>query len=75
MKRSQLLGLFLWRAGLLLVGSYAVVRGVRIAWRHVDLPAQLDWGLSFLAAGALLVAGSVVAERVQDYRREGPLGE
>jgi hypothetical protein len=74
-KRSQLLGLFLWRAGLLLVGAYAVIRGVRIAWGHLDLPAQLDWGLSFLAAGALLVAGSVVAERLRDRRAEGALGE
>ena len=75
MKRSQLLGLFLWRAGLLLVGSYAVIRGVRIAWQHVDLPAQLDWGFSFVAAGAVLVAGSIVAERLQDRREEGTLGE
>ena len=75
MRRSHLLGLFLWRTGLLLVASYAVIRGVRLLWRHVDLPAQIDWGLSFAAAGALLVGASLVAERIHDRRAEGGLDE
>ena len=75
MRRSQLLGLFLWRAGLLLVGSYAAFRAVRLAWKHLDLPPQIDWGLAFVAAGLLLVAVSLIAERVQDRRSEGALTE
>ena len=73
MRRSQLFGLLLWRAGLLLVGSYGALKLVRLAWEYWALPAQLEWGLSFLAAGALLVGGSIIAERIADRREEGAL--
>ncbi|MEM9800495.1 MAG: hypothetical protein AAGA20_09215 [Planctomycetota bacterium] len=75
MRRSQLFGLLLWRAGLLLLGSYGTLRIARLAWEHLDLPPQLDWGLGFVAAGALLVAASFVLERLSDRRTEGSLTE
>ena len=74
-RKSQLFGLLLWRAGLLLVASYSAFRIARLAWDHLDLPPQLDWGLGFVATGALLVAASLLAERVVDSRDEGALGE
>ncbi|MEM9382470.1 MAG: hypothetical protein AAGB93_21130 [Planctomycetota bacterium] len=75
MSRIQLVGLLLWRAGLLLAGSYTAFRLARLAWEHLDLPAQLDWGLGLVATGALMVAASFVAERLVDRRAEGALGE
>ncbi|MEM1449685.1 MAG: hypothetical protein AAF957_28855 [Planctomycetota bacterium] len=75
MSRTQLVGLLLWRAGLLLAGSYTAFRLARLAWEHLDLPAQLDWGLGLVATGVLMVGGSFVAERLADRRVEGVLGE
>ena len=67
---TQMVGLMLWRGGLLLVASYALWRGARLALTYADLPTQLEVGLGLAVAGAALVLGSLVAERVQDARRE-----
>lgn len=75
MRKSQLFGLLLWRAGLLLAGSYGTFRVARITWDHWSLPPQLDWGLAFLATGAAFVAGSFVAERLHDRSIEGSFEE
>lgn len=75
MKKSQLFGLLLWRAGLLLAASYTGFRAVRLAWGHLDLPPLVDWGLGCVATGVLLVAASFIAERMHDSREEGSLAE
>ena len=70
MRPTQLVGLFLWRAGLLLASSYSLYRVSEIALEYVDLPAQVKVGVSLAAAGAMMVLGSLVAERVVDARAE-----
>ncbi len=70
MSRTQLIGFVLWRSGLLLVVGYSTLRIARLALRYVDLPAQVDLGLGLTLGGAVLVLGSLVAERVVDARAE-----
>ncbi len=70
MTRLQLVGFVLWRCGLMLVAGYSTLRVARWALRYVDLPAQVDWGLGLAIAGAVLVLGSLLAERVADTRAE-----
>ena len=70
MTRAQLVGFVPWRSGLLLVVGYSTLRIARYTLRYVDLPAQLDLGLGLTIAGAVLVMGSIVAERVVDARSE-----
>ncbi len=73
MRKGHLVGFLLWRAGLLLIASYSLLRVARLAWAHLDLPPLVDWGLGFAAAGVLLVGLSFVMERIQDGRLEGDL--
>lgn len=73
MRRSQLVGLLLWRSGVLLVGSYGAIQLARIAWEYWVLPPQLEWGLTFVVVGIFLVGGSIVAEAVVSRREEGTL--
>lgn len=75
MRPTHLIGLLLWRGGLLLVGATALFEAVRLLLRFVDLPAQLEIGLGFLASGIVLVFLALVLERVRDYRAEGNLQE
>ena len=75
MTKTQILGLFLWRAGLLLVGSYSVLRLARLALTRLDLPAVLDWGLGLIATGTIFVAISFILERSADMKAEGGLKE
>lgn len=75
MRRTQLLGLLLWRGGLLLVVVTGLFEGARLLLRFVDLPVQLEIGFGLGAAGAALVVTSFVMERVQDLRAEGDLLE
>ncbi len=70
MSRTQLVGFVFWRSGLLLVAGYTTLRIARLALEYVDLPAQIDLGLGLAIAGAVLVLGSLVAERVVDARNE-----
>ena len=70
MTRTQLVGFVFWRCGLMLVAGYSTLRIARLALRYVDLPAQLDLGLALTIAGAVLVLGSLVAERIVDARAE-----
>jgi len=73
--RTQLVGFLFWRCGLLLVAGYTTLRIARLALQHVDLPPQLDVGLGLTIAGAALVLGSLVAERVVDARAEEGLAD
>lgn len=66
----QLIGLICWRGGLMLVGSYTLVRGARLFFENVDLPAQVELGLSLVIAGALLVGTSLLLERMRDMKEE-----
>lgn len=73
MRGIQLIGLMLWRGGLLLVASYALFRIARIVLRHADVPPQIQVGLALASAGAVLVIASLVVERMADRREEGEL--
>ena len=70
MNRTQLIGFLLWRSGLMLVTGYSALRIARFALQNVDLPDQVDLGLGLTIGGAVLVLGSLVAERVVDARGE-----
>lgn len=72
-KSAQLVGLLLWRGGLLLIGAWALFEAARWFLRFVDLPLQLEIGLGLLIAGCALVVLSVILERIQDRRGEGDL--
>lgn len=73
MKRSQLVGVMLWRGGLLLVAATGAVELVRALVQYYELPAQLEIGTALAGGGVLLVFLSVVLERRQDARTEGDL--
>ena len=75
MRRSHLVGLFLWRAGLLLVSSYSLFRVARYALKYVELPDQVELGAGIALTGAGLVLASFVLERAVDARAERGLSE
>jgi len=75
MRRIQLIGLLLWRGGLLVAAATALFETSRLLLRFVDLPVQLEIGFGLGAAGAVLVIASFVLERIQDHRAEGDLRE
>ncbi|MCP3914087.1 MAG: hypothetical protein GY711_00850 [bacterium] len=72
---SQLIGFVLWRAGLLILASYAVFRAVDLGLAYLDLPTQLDVGLGLALTGCGLVLISLLVERYRDHRSEGGLTE
>ena len=74
MRRSQAIGVLLWRGGLLVVAITAAVEFVRALVRHYDLPLQVELGTSLVGGGVLLILGSMVMERIADAKREGDLG-
>ena len=73
MKRTQLIGVLLWRGGLLLAAVAAVFELVRWLLRVVDLPAQLEIGVGLVVSGAVLVFASLIIERIRDRRLEEDL--
>lgn len=75
MRWTHLVGLALWRGGLLLVGGAALYEGAGFVLRFVDFPAQVEFGVGLGLAGAALVLLSLVLERVRDARHEGDLRE
>ena len=75
MRRIHIVGLLLWRGGLLLVVAVALFEVARWVLRFVDLPAQLEIGSGLMLAGLVLVFVSLVIERARDYRTEGHLRE
>jgi hypothetical protein len=70
-KKAQVLGLVLWRGGLLLVGASALYHGARLVLRFVDLPVALEVAGSLVLAGLLLVLVSMVMENLEESRRGG----
>ena len=75
MRSTHLIGLFLWRGGLLLAGAAAAYETARLLLRLIDVPAELTVGLALLLAGFVFLLGSLVAERQQDAKLEQGLTE
>ena len=73
MRPAQLIGLLLWRGGLILVGAWALFEAADWFLRFIELPTQLEVGLALIIAGGALVVISVILERIRDARREGDL--
>ncbi len=73
MKAGHVIGLVLWRGGLLLVAAVLLYESMRWVLQFIDLPVQLGVGIALVAAGVLLVVISLIAERVRDYRIEGEI--
>ena len=75
MRKTHLVGLLLWRGGWLLIAGTALFEAARWALQFLELPAQLEIGIGFLAVGLLLVFVSLILERLQDARAEQGLQE
>ena len=75
MRKSQVLGMMLWRGGLMLAAGYSLYEAARWVLRFFDIPDQLQVGLGLAIAGAVLVLASLLVERVIDARAEGNLIE
>jgi len=73
MKKTHLLGLALWRGGVILAGGYLAYQGLRMLLSFTD--AQLELAVAILVTGILFVFASVVGERIQDLRSERSQGE
>ena len=73
MRPAQLMGLLLWRAGLILVGVWGLVEAADWFLLFFELPPQLKLGFSLIIAGGALVVISVILERIRDARGEGDL--
>ncbi|MCA9441191.1 MAG: hypothetical protein H6751_12140 [Candidatus Omnitrophica bacterium] len=75
MNKVQAVGFILWRGGFLFVGGcilyYAIRQGLRFAkFFGIKTPLPVEIGVCLILAGALFVVGSLIAERIQDSRRE-----
>lgn len=64
----QVVGLVLWRGGVLLVLGYLGYIAVRAMLSIAD--AQLELAVSVALTGLLLVFASVITERISDVRAE-----
>lgn len=72
---AQLVGLLLWRFGLMLASITALYRMARFLLQFIELPIQLEIGVGLLLTGFVLVLASLVMERVVDARSEGDLSQ
>ena len=75
MRKTQVVGLLLWRGGLLLAGGSALYLAVRyglgfLRFFGIFVPLLAEVGLGIGITGFLLVVLSLVLERIQDARRE-----
>jgi hypothetical protein len=66
MKKSQFLGLVLWRAGILIAGGYLLFLTLRVVLSIAD--PMLEVGVALVLAGGLFVLASVVMEQIEDAR-------
>jgi len=73
MRKTQLLGLLLWRGGVIAVGTLVFFEGARWFLRFFDIPVELQAGLGLVLAGLGFVVASLIAERIRDARAEGDL--
>lgn len=70
MRAIHVIGLILWRGGLLLAGGALLYQAARFVLRFIEVPVALEVGLALGIAGFVFVMASLVAERIQDARRE-----
>ena len=70
MRTTQLIGLILWRGGLLIIGAAALIETMRWILRFWTMPLQIEIGLGLLLSGAALVILSLVLERIHDIQAE-----
>jgi energy-converting hydrogenase Eha subunit C len=69
MRASHIVGLLLWRGGLLLVAGTVVYLGLQRLLRFMEMPLQLEIGVALLLSGLVMVLVSLVLENIQDGRR------
>ena len=75
MRKSQVIGMILWRGGLLFAAAYAFFWGATYAlgllriW-GIRFPDSVKAGLGLMIAGFLLVMLSLLLERIRDLREE-----
>jgi len=72
MKLIHVVGLILWRGGILLVGGYLLYVFLRFVLPIAD--PVLEVGATLLIGGLVLILASLVGERVVDARRESREG-
>ena len=70
MRSTHLIGLLLWRGGLLLAGVAVVVETLRALLAFVDIPREIEYGVALVLGGFLLVLVSLILERIEDLRAE-----
>lgn len=73
MKRIHVVGLVLWRGGLLMVAGYVSYVAVRAVLSITD--AWLEVAIAILLTGVFFVFLSVLGERIQDEREKRSHGE
>ena len=66
MRKTQFLGLVLWRAGILIAGGYLLFLTLRVILRIAD--PMLEIGVALVLAGGFFVLASVVREQIEDAR-------
>ena len=71
MRPVHMIGLLLWRGGLLLIGAWILFTTARYALLFASLPTEIELGLGLVIAGSILVIVSLILERVVDTRAEG----
>ena len=71
MKRSHLVGVILWRGGILLILTYVAYMAMRTALALAD--PQLEFAVAIGLTGVLLIFVSLIMERVADAAAEGEL--
>ncbi|MDH3733881.1 MAG: hypothetical protein OEU54_10125 [Gemmatimonadota bacterium] len=73
MKKAHVLGLTLWRGGLIAAVGYAAFEALRRVLSITD--TQLELAITVVLTGVVLVFLSLVGERIADARAEGGLRE
>ena len=66
MRKAQVLGLVLWRGGLLVAGATGLFYGAQELLRYVDLPGVLQIAGALVLSGLGLVLVSIVLENQED---------
>ena len=70
-----MLGLLMWRAGLMLAAATGLYRTTRFLLQFVDLPMQLEIGAGLIFSGVVVFMASIIGERYADIRAEGDLNQ
>jgi hypothetical protein len=68
MKWTHLVGLALWRGGVLLVAGYLAYEVLRFVLTITD--TQLEAAVAVFLAGLVMVFISLIGERIEDVREE-----